>query len=94
MPKRALIPAKWAIRHVQEHPGRLAATALILLMLSFVVLGWAMTSNYRASRLSRVDNCKATNELSRKIYVTLADFGTPQHVRQKFLPTKNCEAIP
>lgn len=94
MPGRILIPGRWLTHHVREHPGRLVATALAVLLFSVALFGYVLITSADAAHRSRVEACIATNELSRKIYVTLADFGTPVHIRAKFLPTRDCEDIP
>ena len=87
MPKRI-------VHHVRRHPWRLAATLGVVLCMSWGLAGYAFYTSLGAAHQGRIDTCVAVNELSRKIYVTLADFGTPVHIRAKFLPTQDCEEIP
>lgn len=47
----------------------------------------------RIVRQNHVDTCIALNELSRKIFNSLADFDVPAHEREKYRPTRNCEAL-
>lgn len=94
MPGRVLIPFRWLEFHVRTHPSRLAVTAIVLLLASLAILGFALNTTWDAARQARIEQCIALNELSRKIYVTLADFNVPQHQRAKFLPTTDCESIP
>jgi hypothetical protein len=94
MPGRVLIPARWFLRHVHEHPLRLVSTSAAVLLISAAVLGYALVSSYDRARQGRIENCRAVNELSRKIYVTLADLGIPQPERAKYRPVHDCEALP
>lgn len=94
MPRRLIVPVAWLHGHIRAHPGRLVATAMVLMLGSFFLLGFALNTTWDAARQSRVNQCIAVNELSRKIYVTLGDFGVPLHERAKFLPTQDCESIP
>jgi hypothetical protein len=87
MPQRIL-------KHVRAHPFRLLVTSAAVLLLSAAVLGYALLESQNRARAGRVENCLAVNELSRKIYVTLADFEVPMHERSKFKPTTDCESIP
>jgi hypothetical protein len=87
MPKRLL-------RHVREHPFRLLVSSAAVLLLSSAVLGYALLESQNRARAGRIENCLALNELSRKIYVTLADFKVPEHERQKFRPTMDCDSLP
>jgi hypothetical protein len=87
MPRRLL-------RHVREHPFRLLVSSAAVLLLSSAVLGYALLESQNRARAGRIENCLAVNELSRKIYVTLADFKVPQHERAKFKPAIDCESIP
>jgi hypothetical protein len=82
------------LRHVREHPFRMLVTSAAVLLLSSAVLGYALLESQNRAHAGRVENCRAVNELSRKIYVTLADFKVPAHERAKFRPTMDCEAIP
>lgn len=87
MPRRLM-------EHVYRHPGRLAAT---LMAITVVIWGTAVWSVWRATDLAhqgRVENCRAVNELSRKIYITASDLGVPMHDRLKFLPMQDCETLP
>ena len=94
MPRRLIVPMAWLHRHVRNHPGRLATTAIVLLLVSLALLGFALNTTWDAARQGRIDQCIAINELSRKIYVTLGDFHVPQHERAKYLPSQDCESIP
>lgn len=66
---------------------------LVITVLAFVVM-WLYLQNRGLLHEARVESCRADQELTRKIYVTLADFGTPVHTRQKFLPSQDCESLP
>jgi hypothetical protein len=87
MPQRIL-------KHVRAHPFRLLVTSAAVLLLSSAVLGYALLESQNRARAGRVENCLALNELSRKIYVTLADFEVPMHERAKFKPTMDCDSLP
>jgi hypothetical protein len=87
MPRRLL-------KHVRAHPFRLLVSSAAVLLLSATVLGYALLESQNRARAGRIENCLAVNELSRKIYVTLADFEVPQHERAKFKPTMDCESLP
>lgn len=95
MPHRAFLRSgKKIIEHLHSHPWRVAATLAVLLVLSFSFLAWSFVYRLDVARQGRIDNCNAVNELSRKIYVTLADFDVPQYQRDKFKPTMRCEHTP
>jgi len=87
MPKRI-------IHHIHEHPWRLAATLVAVLCVSWGLAGYIFYTSLRAAHQSRVNNCNAVNELSRKVYVTAADLGAEPHEIRRLLPTMNCEDIP
>lgn len=93
MPKRLIQPAAWVIHHVEEHPGRLVVTAVAILLASGVLLVLSVWVSVSAGQSANVKVCRAVNELSRRIYVTLADFDVPLQERLKFLPTQNCDAL-
>ena len=66
---------------------------LVIAVLAFVVM-WLYLQNRSLLHDARVEACRSDQEINRKIYVTLADFGTPVHIRQKFLPSEECESLP
>lgn len=94
MPERIL-------KHVREHPGRLVGTALAMLMASLALLGFALYYNFSTNHKhvdqiheATVANCVALNELRRQIYVASLDIGVKQSVALRFLPHRDCEALP
>lgn len=82
------------IEHIHNHPRRLAATLGALLLVSLGMLGWSLTVSLDAAHQGRLENCRAVNELSRKIFVSFADMGVPLSERIKFLPTDSCKDLP
>jgi len=79
---------------IKEHPARVALASSAVLVLSFVVLGVALIQTWETTHNSQTSICIAVNELSRKIYVTLADYGFPPSATRKFIPTLNCGTLP
>lgn len=85
---------KRLLEHIHRHPYRLLATAIVLVVLSWGLASIAIVRSLDAAHRGRVENCRAVNELSRKIFVTMSDLGQPLEQRLKFLPTENCEKLP
>jgi hypothetical protein len=94
VPRRVLSPVLWLERHISEHPGRLVLSSLGMLLVSVTLLAMAVWITVGASHAADIKVCGAVNELSRKIYVTLADFGVPEYRRAKFRPTDDCGDLP
>ena len=94
MPKRLL-------HHIQEHPTRLIATSAAMLFSSLALLGFALYYNFSTNHNhvdqrheATVANCVALNELRRQIYTASLDLGIKQSIALRFLPHRDCEALP
>lgn len=90
MPKRLIRPVLWLEHHISAHPGRLVATATVLLLASALMLTFSVWVSVNAGHSANVKVCRAVNELSRKIAVTGADLGWPEHHIVRFIPTDDC----
>lgn len=80
--------------HIYRHPQRLFATVLTIVALGWLAAGIAVVITLDNARQGRIENCRAINELSRKIYITAADMGVDRRHRLKFLPREDCDSIP
>lgn len=101
MPERLLIPARWLMHHVQEHPARLIATAIAVLLSSLALLGVALYANFAANKResdraheAAVANCVAINELRRQIYIAALDLNLDPIIAARFIPDQDCEVLP
>lgn len=83
----------WFIRHVHSHPWRLAVTLVLLLALSFGLLGWSFYHASTIQHRGRVENCRGIDEINRKLRVAFADVGYPV-ISARFRPTMRCEEVP
>lgn len=84
----------WLIDHIHAHPVRLFATTLVVMFASLALAGIALNRTLDAQHAANVAACRSVNELRREIYVAAADLGVPQAVRERFLPTVDCEDLP
>lgn len=69
-------------------------TVLVISLLAWALVAFSLVNNSDTERRGRVENCNAVNELSRKVYITLADYGFEPYQIRRLLPTMNCEDIP
>jgi hypothetical protein len=80
--------------HVSAHPIRLLVTTGVVVVVSWFAAGMAIVLAIDAGKAADVAVCLQINELRRELYVAAADLGVPETVRERFLPTQDCGALP
>ena len=67
--------------------------ALVIAALALVSV-YMFNANRSLTHRSRVENCRAVNELRREIFVAEIDLGVDRTIAQRFLPSDTCGDLP
>ena len=84
----------WLRNHIRLHPFRVFVILCVLVLGSMSLAGLSLVQSLNSSHDANVRICLSLNELRRELYVAAADLGVPPAVRQRFLPSANCENLP
>jgi hypothetical protein len=81
------------VRHIRTHPYRLIFTIGFFVIISWGFAGVALVHSLNVGHQSRVENCRAIDELNRELRLAWADAGYFV-ISDRFEDTHNCEELP
>lgn len=81
------------VNHIYSHPYRLSVTIASILLISWGFAGYALWHSLSIAHNSRVENCRAIQELSKELRLAAVDIGFPV-IGERFQIDRNCEELP
>ncbi len=81
------------VTHIYSHPYRLSVTIASILLISWGCAGYALWHSFSIAHNSRVENCRAIQELNKTLRLVTIEAGFPL-LAERFSVNRNCKDLP